>query len=390
VSKLSAALKVFVFFPPLLLLFGTIGIVACKSTVFVTVTATITTSATATASPAALAFVSNFNSGTISEFKRDTTTGKLTRVGVIPAGSTKGPKGMAITPNNGFLYAANFADGKIYEYSIGSDAILTSLGSVSDGPSSGPSWIAIHPQGTFLWVTNFSNGTISTWSIGPTGTLTLVQTIAGLAGPFGLAVNSEGKILYLADNKAGLIYTFTINSSTGALSQNGPPIQNLPSLNGSPGLMVIDPTGSYLYTDDIENGVLSLFIISQGQIGAIYPSNFSSNMPVGIGIASLPSATYVVTANQAAGNTWAFQILNFGVLSTPISSGNVSGPTGLAVDRQNAFMYTADQGDGTVGIFQFNIACPTVIQAVCQIGSIASEASPAPDGSAPFDVVLTD
>ena len=391
-SKLSGALKVFAFFPPLLLLVGTIGVVACGKSIFPTVTATNTSSSTATASPATMAFVSNFNSGNISEFKRNTTTGKLTRVGVVAAGSKQGPEGMAITPNSNFLYAANFKDGKIEGYTIGSNAVLTSFGTVSDGSGSGPKMIATN--GSFVWVTNASNGTISVWSINTTtGALTAVQTVTGLVGPFGLVTNSGASILYVADNAAGLIYTFTINSSTGALSQNGQPVPSLPSnVNGSPGLMTIDPTGSYLYFTDLVNGVVVQSNITAGTpaIGATFPATFSTTTPVGIQIASLSSATYVMTANQGAGNTWAFQILNGGGLVTPpFSAGSVSKPTGLAVDPQNAFEYTADQGDGTVGIFQLNHACPQVVQTVCQIGTIASETNPPSNGSAPFDVVLT-
>jgi DNA-binding beta-propeller fold protein YncE len=205
-----------------------------------------------------------------------------------------------------------------------------------------------------------------------------------------MAINSSGDILYVSDNAAGLIYTFTVSAS-GTLSQNGGPVNSLGSATGSPGLMAIDPTGSFLYVDDITNGVVSLFNITSGTpaFGAFYPTGFTTNGPVGMDIASLPSATYVLTANQTAGNVWAFQILNSGVLATPISSGNVSAPTGIAVDPENQFAYTANQGDGTVGIFELNVPCPTVVQPVCQIGTKATETNPPAGGSAPFDVVLT-
>jgi len=389
VSKLSAALKVFAFFPPLLVLVGTIGVIACGKSIYPTVTPTNTSSSTATASPATMAFVSNFNSGTISEFKRNTTTGKLTRVGVVTSGAKKGPKGIAITPANGFLYSANYGDGKIYEYSIGSNAVLTALGNVSDGSGSGPSWIAINPAGTFLYVTNFSNGTMSTWSIGSTGTLTALQTITGFSGPFGLVINSAGSTMYVADNTAGLIYTFTINSG-GTLTSNGS-VASLGGATGAPGLLAIN--GTNLYVDDINNGVITLFSVSGTTpvFGGNFPSTFASNIdPIGIEIASPSAATYVMTANQMADNVWSFQIQSSGALTLPpTSSSSVSNPTGLAVDPLSAFAYTADQGDGTVGIFQLNVGCPTTIVPACLIGTIASETSPPADGSAPFDVVLT-
>ncbi|HEY2486128.1 MAG TPA: beta-propeller fold lactonase family protein, partial [Candidatus Binataceae bacterium] len=357
-SRLSTALKIFAIFPPLLLLAPTVGMVACGGSIFPTVTATTTSTATptgttptatptGTASPATLAFVTNFNSGTISEFTRNTTTGGLKRVDAVAAGSKQGPKGMAITPNNSFLYATNFVDNTILEYSIHSNGTLVSIGAVSDGSGSGPEMIAINPAGTFLWVTNFGNGTISAWSIGSDGALTTVQTISNLSGPFGLVLNSSGSILYVADNKAGLIYTFTVNSN-GTLSQSGVAVPNLPTgARGSPGLMTIDPTGSFLYVDDLTNGVVIQFNITTGSpvVGTNYPATFTGNVPVGIGIAVLSSINYVLTANQGAGNTWAFQILNGGTLSLPpLSSGSVSSPTGLAVDPQNAFAYTANQG----------------------------------------------
>jgi len=392
VSKLSPVLKIFAFLPPLLLLVGTIGVLSCGKSIYPTVTPTNTSSSTATASPGTMAFVTNFNDAKISEFTRNTNTGNLKLVGTVAAGSKQGPKGLAITPNNSYLYATNFKDGTILEYSIGSGAVLTPIGSgsVSDGSGSGPEQIAISPNGNFLWATNFGNGTISGWSINSNGTLTSLQTITGLNGPFGMTINSAGTILYVSDNQAGTIYTFTI-SSTGMLAQNGSAVPSLGTSNGSPGLMVIDPTGSFLYVDDLTNGVVSLFNITSvnPSFGAFYPTGFTTNVPVGMAIASLSSATYVLTANQNANNTWAFQILNSGVLNSPIASGSVSAPTGLVVDPQNAFAYTANQGSSSVGIFQLNVACPSTITPVCQIGTVSTEKNPPSGGSAPFGIVLT-
>ena len=47
-SRLSTALKIFAIFPPLLLLAGTVGMVACGGSIFPTVTATKTPTPTKT------------------------------------------------------------------------------------------------------------------------------------------------------------------------------------------------------------------------------------------------------------------------------------------------------------------------------------------------------
>ncbi|MGO9605698.1 MAG: lactonase family protein [Candidatus Binataceae bacterium] len=392
-SKLSPILKIVAFLPPILLLLGTIGTMSCGGKgFFPTVTATNTSSPTATATTGAFAFATNFNDGKISEFTRNTTTGNLTLVGTVAAGSSLGPKGLATFGS--FLYATNFKDNTVLQYTIGSGAILTPSGSVSDGSGSGPEQVVINPAGTYLWASNFSNGTISGWGItSGTGALTATSTVSGLSGPFGMAVNSAGTILYVADNKAGLIYTFSINTSTGALAQvAGSPVLSLGVSNGSPGLMVIDPTGLYLYVDDLTNGVVSMFSINTTTglpvFGSIQPTTFTSNVPVGIGIAAISSGTFVLTANQSAGNLWYFQELNSGILSTPIAYGTLSSPTGLTVDPQNAFVYTANQGSSSIGIFQLNIACPTTVQVLCQIASVATEKSPPSGGSGPYAVIL--
>jgi len=392
VFRFSSILKILAFAPPLLMLVGTIGTLSCGKSIFPTVTATNTSTSTSTAS---MAFVTNFNSGTISEFTRNATTGKLHRVGTIAAGSKKGPMGMAIPTDNTFLYAANNKDGKLEEYSIGAGAVLSSIGTVSDGVGSGPAMIAINPAQTFLWATNNTNGTISGWSIGSSGALTSVQTVSGLSGPLGIIVNSAGSILYVADNTAGLIYSYNINTTTGALSF-GSVIQSLNgSSNGSPAQMTIGLAGGatpFLYVSDPTNGVVSAFNISGGSPSAagIFPSTFSSTGPFGIGFASISSALYVVTANQGDNDTWAFQVQSSGALTLPPNAeGNVATATGLAIDPANAFAYTADQGDGTVGIFQLGVACPSSIQPLCQIGKVQTETNPPSGGSAPFDVVVT-
>ncbi|MGO9449655.1 MAG: lactonase family protein [Candidatus Binataceae bacterium] len=394
-SKLSPILKIFAFLPPILLLVGTIGTISCGKSIYPTVTATNTSSATATATTGAFAFATNFNDGKISEFTRNTTTGKLTLVGTVAAGSSAGPQGLAATGN--FLYAVNSKDDTVLQYTIGSGAVLTPIGtgSVSDGSGTGPEQVVTNQAGTFLWAANTGNGSISGWAItSGTGALTAITGVSGLSAPFGMAVNSAGTILYIADTTAGLIYTFSINTSTGALVQvPGSPTPSLGVSNGSPGLMAIDPTGLYLYVGDLTNGLAVMFSINTTTglptFGSSQPLTPTSNKPVGIGVAAISSGTFVLTANQNAGNVWGFQEGVNGILATqPVAYGTLSSPTGLVVDPQNAFVYTANQDSSSIGIFELNVACPTTVQVLCQLSSVATEKSPPSGGSGPYAVIL--
>src|ERR1039457_4256543 len=97
------------------------------------------------------------------------------------------------------------------------------------------------PRSTlFPYTTLFRSGTVTTYAIGATGQLTQQSKVTGLVNPFGIAADSTGSFVYVADNGAGLIYSFGINGS-GALSQIGLPVFDLGSPGGTPGFIAIDP-----------------------------------------------------------------------------------------------------------------------------------------------------
>jgi DNA-binding beta-propeller fold protein YncE len=382
--------------PAVVILAATLNTVSCGNSGLLTPvnSGSNTPTATPTTGTGALAFVTNFNDGMVSSFTRNTTTGVLKLKSQMTAGAKKGPKGVVAAPSGSFLYVANNKDGNIYQFSINpTNGALTPLApaSISNGSGSGPDEIAINPAGTFLWVTGAGDGTVTTYAINSsTGQLTNNGQVKGFSSPFGIAVDSGGNNVYLADHGSGLVYWYSVGAA-GALSIVGTPIPDLGVSAGAPGFIAIDPSGSYIYVTDLSAGVLSVIQTIASQLAFILtqPSSTSANVPIGIGYATVGGFGYVFTANQGGSTLWSFQLTGPGnpVIPVAFGSGNVSAPTDLVVDPQNAFLYTTNQNAGTVSQFSLNPTCSGAPGPPCFVGSVATE-SPANSNSGPFGITL--
>lgn len=341
----------------------------------------ITTSATATIVPTSVAggtfvYASNFNDANIAELQR-TSSGGLGIIGSVNAGAVGGPVGLAVTPNNGFLYVANSADNLVHEFQIVASGskigTLTSLGTIAAGTA--PQMVAIDTTSTYVYVTNSTSRSVSMYSIGSDGDLTSIGTLTGFTGsPFGILTNPNGTYVYVADNTAGLIYTYTIGSN-GVLAQNGSPMLSNGTSAGSPGLMAIavDSTQSYLMVDDTSSGVVSVFLIqSNGTLA--YNASFGTGQSTPIGIAAVndggnSSNNYVFTANMGGGFVQSY-LRGAAILTQENAAIGLNGPTGLIVDPSALYVYTGDSGDGTVAQLTINGSCGTTL---CLVSTFATE-----------------
>jgi len=343
------------------------------------------TSATPTSVPVTGVFLysTNLGDGKVAEFQRTTSNGGLGFFGTVNAGAfnaTDGPKGIVITPNKQFVYVANSADNNVYEYSIqSSTGNLLLIGSIAAGGN--PQQVVTDTTGSFLYVSNYnggSNGSISIYTINSTsGALTLFGTFhgSGFVGPKGMAVS--GSELFVADYAGGFIWPLAINQSTGALStqSQAPPVQSPTNFTkGNPTQLAV--SGGNLYVTDFTFGVVSLFaILSNGALSFASSaiSGSTSNNPVGIGTATANSTAYIFSANVNSISEFINSNLVLLVLSSQVS--NVAGPNGITVDPQQAFLYTANTGNGTIGLFQIGVNCPTVFEPLCPVTSFSTESS---------------
>jgi 6-phosphogluconolactonase len=197
-------------------------------------------------------YVANELANFVSAFSVNS-SGALTPLGVPFYDTGLGPAGLAISPNGGFLYVANSGSpsNNISAFAI-CDAVVNTCADVNspDGTLTpvtgspfpaglGPVAIAFDPAFSFVYVVDKGSNQISLYSFATgTGVLTPLSpgTVSTGATPVSMAVRSGATgtnigntttnptdYVYVANNGAGTVSTFTLATTTGLLQVVGSP-----------------------------------------------------------------------------------------------------------------------------------------------------------------------
>ena len=214
------------------------------------------------------------------------------------------------------LYRSPVAD---YLYAIAADAGSTGLGDDSvtaygigtNGASTtgqpkpvgtavatgiGPTAMAITPDGKYAYILNNNDRTVSIYTVGTDGSLTALGAGSPFAVPLGtaspaapqltaMAIDPSGQYLYINDIANGDIYQLKIDSNNGTLTALGTP----PVALGTPNAginMVGDSTGATLYAFDRNGGGVSVWT-QNASTGQLSPARLSSfTFPTGTAVST--------------------------------------------------------------------------------------------------------
>jgi len=203
---------------------------------------------------------------------------------------------LAIAPAGNFLYIGYWGQGEVYAYAV--DASSGGLTSVAGSPfalnggttpiSYDPVALTVAASGNYLYAPGDSGLSIFSVASGA-GALTAMNPYSGgLDGP--MILNSVGNMAYMQTSGSGWVGTYSIDTSTGALSQTQ--LVNSSFLHGDG--IALDPSGAYLYALWTENpsggeGEVSIYAVdsSTGAITYLGPaSGTSGTWPTGIAFAT--------------------------------------------------------------------------------------------------------
>jgi len=205
-------------------------------------------------------YVSNHLTGDISGFTINATTGALTLMSGSPFSDQETPDSniqpfaLVVVPSGQFLYVTNHGSSTLSVYSVnaGTGALTPIAGSPFDITigeddeqcDSEPYGVSVSPSGQFLFVADNGCDAVSVFSLNAmTGvpTLTPNSPFSVVAGDCFAGVNDDtldatGRFLYVADASCGAVTAFSVDPTTGDLTEiAGSPF---PAGNGPYGVAV--------------------------------------------------------------------------------------------------------------------------------------------------------
>ena len=314
-------------------------------------------------------YVLNESSKTIQAFSMGT-DGSLTLSSTLTVSYS--PNGGAISPDSSYLYvgSALTTERGVFGYKIGNGGALTFVNSCSfNYPSQG---IAITPNGKYLYCTTPSNGFLRAFSVNTsTGELTALSTTDYAIGsgtyPTAVAISPKDSThLYAVLNGTGQVITYSIDSSTGALSS-----PSTCSAGTYPYSAAVSPNGSFLYTGGITGCTIIPFLITSGT-PAIQSTSTTGGYVYGMAINSASTRLYATSGGKES-RVYAYNITSgTGVLTQIDSYSSDSFPCDVALNDDNTYLYVANEDANTVTTYSINSGTG----ALTSVGSYATGSYP--------------
>jgi 6-phosphogluconolactonase len=226
---------------------------------------------------------------------------------------------------------------------------LVSLVSCGGG-SSTSSPISVSPGSTPAVSTEAiyvaANGQISTFSVNTsTGIVSASTSIQAPPNIFDMKADPAGHFLYISDFNAGKVHAYSINQTSGALSEiSGSPFGFPGAGNGGP--LTIDPRGKFLFFADSQGETVSFAINTDGTLTLTGSLVHNSNQPIQFAVD--PSSSFLYAANHSdfLGEFSVYSISATGALTAvPGSPFAVtqpfSQPYGIVIDGTGKFLFSA-------------------------------------------------
>jgi 6-phosphogluconolactonase len=321
----------------------------------------------------------------------------LVAIGVLMACGTKynsSYNGLVVVPSQGSAVMESFG----LDLSNGH---ISTINNENGPPTPGlPTAVILDPAGAFAYVIVTQNPAlpgsitgIATFSVASDGKLAYIATTQ-LTTPVALAMDSAGKLLFVANGIEGTISVFSIGSNASLSKVTGSPFSlPLPVGGQSPSSLALavtptvypplyaycsghtPPTTENLYVADSVNYELLNYSVNQST-GALTLAAYSTTLP-GIPTGSVPSGLAIDPCNRFAyvgnaspdNNVSAYTICSAVnvALQPPCPSADFSlhpvagspyvagdGPGPMAADAYGNFLYVVNTGSSEISAFKIS------------------------------------
>ncbi len=299
-------------------------------------------------------------------------SGKLTEIGLVA--ETSNPSFLAVHPNGRFLYAANEnRQGTVTAFSIDpATGKLTELNQVSS-KGSGPCHVAVDKTGKVLYVANYNNGSIAAYLVGTDGKLgeasAAVQHSGSSAdpqrqrGPHAHSVNvsPDNRFLLVADLGLDQILTYHIDTAKGTLAPGDPPYTKLTPGSG-PRHFAFHPKGKFAYACDEMVSKVTAFTydaakgsLTEIESVSMLPKDFSGDNSAAE-IFVHPNGKFLYASNRGHNSIVEFAIDEKKGTLTPVDWTPTQGknPRNFAIDPTGGYLFADNQDSGNIVVFRID------------------------------------
>ncbi len=279
-----------------------------------------------------------------------------------------------------YLYVANAAANKVAAFGVNATTGgLTAIDLRSEVTLVSPTGLAVDPEGRYLYVANagITNGTaaISTFAIssapGSEGTLSPLGTTDTAGNPTGIAVSADGKHVYAAGTSGlnGQLRGFSLQSG-GTLAALG---GGTYSAGSTPRGVAVDPLGRFVYVANNGSGTISVFTrnASSGALTAGV-SALAGSQPQSLAIDPGGRWLYAVNAGSQELTTYRIDGTN-GTLTQVQAKALAHAPYDLAVHPRGTHVYAVFNSSDLVATYRIDASTGALTEVSSSLRSTGQE-----------------
>jgi 6-phosphogluconolactonase (cycloisomerase 2 family) len=250
-------------------------------------------------------------------------------------------------PSPRFAYVST-AGGYTSIYSV--DAVTGQLRARGKTATYGDS-LTIGPSGQFAYATHPGLNLVRVFSINAsTGALTEESSVTTGTNPSPVTIDPTGQFAFLTYN--GLVIIYNIDSSTGALTEGLNPI----GTGTTPIAVTVDPTGQFVYVVNFTSNDVSAYRIE----AASSQLSFVGTVPAGVeptAIAVDPSGQYAYVTNGGSDTVSMYSIdSSTGALMGQGFIGTDNLPVSITIDPTGRFAYVANSNPDSPGAGTYSVS----------------------------------
>jgi len=240
--------------------------------------------------------------GAVSQFSRDTATGKITALSPATVAAGREPRTLAVSPNGKYIYAANFGSNNITTFLRNPETGKLTVHGSTVATGTDPHGIEVSSDGKSVYVANYGEATISQYSRNTeTGALAALRpaTVAAGSNPNGIAISVDRTSVYTANRTSNSVSQYSRNAESGKLT----PLSSATVKAGAnPHNVAISPDGRSVYVPDAGETTVSQYSrnTETGRLTALSPATVETAGSAR-GVAVSPDGASVYVANGTEG-----------------------------------------------------------------------------------------